>query len=133
MSLNESIVEDAALEWFLLRSLLRQGYEGQEGYGGQVGEQSRVAPAIIPAFCLRLSPLRSGHYSLQAIIAVGFKIENERTVQFRKWAHLIVKDYTNQRWTMDAERLKHGDTLLSNLLSVANAKKIVHHPERQAV
>ena len=28
MSLNESIVEDAALEWFLLR----------QGYGGQVGE-----------------------------------------------------------------------------------------------
>jgi hypothetical protein len=26
------------------------------------------------------------HYSLQAIIAVGFKIENERAVQFRKWA-----------------------------------------------
>lgn len=28
------------------------------------------------------------HYSLQAIIAVGFKIENERAVQFRKWALL---------------------------------------------
>lgn len=27
------------------------------------------------------------HYSLQAIIAVGFKIENERAVQFRKWAN----------------------------------------------
>ena len=34
------------------------------------------------------------HYSLQAIIAVGFKIENERAVQFRKWANQIVKDYT---------------------------------------
>ena len=33
------------------------------------------------------------HYSLQAIIAVGFKIENERAVQFRKWANQIVKDY----------------------------------------
>ena len=32
------------------------------------------------------------HYSLQAIIAVGFKIENERAVQFRKWANQIVKD-----------------------------------------
>ena len=36
------------------------------------------------------------HYSLQAIIAVGFKIENERAVQFRKWANQIVKDYTIQ-------------------------------------
>ncbi|MCP5556690.1 MAG: hypothetical protein H7A55_02950 [Verrucomicrobiaceae bacterium] len=38
MSLNESIVEDAALEWFPLRRLLRKGYEGQEGFGGQIGE-----------------------------------------------------------------------------------------------
>lgn len=51
------------------------------------------------------------HYSLQAIIAVGFKIENERAVQFRKWANRIVKDYTIQGWTMDAERLKRGGTL----------------------
>lgn len=46
------------------------------------------------------------HYNLQAIISVGFKIENERAVQFRKWARQIVKDYTIQGWTMDSERLK---------------------------
>ena len=51
------------------------------------------------------------HYSLQAIIAVGFKIENERAVQFRKWANQIVKDYTIQGWAMDAERLKRGGIL----------------------
>jgi len=47
-----------------------------------------------------------GHYNLQAIISVGFKIENERAIQFRKWARQIVKDYTIQGWTMDSERLK---------------------------
>lgn len=51
------------------------------------------------------------HFSLQVIIAVGFKIENERAVQFRKWANQIVKDYTIQGWTMDVERLKNGGTL----------------------
>ncbi|MCJ8331876.1 MAG: virulence RhuM family protein [Lentisphaeria bacterium] len=51
------------------------------------------------------------HYNLQAIIAVGFKIENERAVQFRKWATQIVKDYTIQGWTMDVERLKNGGNL----------------------
>lgn len=51
------------------------------------------------------------HYNLQAIIAVGFKIENERAVQFRKWASQIVKDYTIQGWTMDVERLKQGGNL----------------------
>ena len=54
------------------------------------------------------------HYNLQAIIAVGFKIENERAVQFRKWANQIVKDYTIQGWTMDVERLKHGGSVLDN-------------------
>lgn len=34
------------------------------------------------------------HYNLQMIIAVGFKVNNERAVQFRKWANGIVKDYT---------------------------------------
>lgn len=52
------------------------------------------------------------HYNLQAIIAVGFKIENERAVQFRKWANQIVRDYTIQGWTMDVERLKHGGSVL---------------------
>ena len=53
------------------------------------------------------------HYNLQAIIAVGFKIENERAVQFRKWANQIVKDYTIQGWVMDEERLKYGGTILT--------------------
>ena len=45
------------------------------------------------------------HYNLQMIIAVGFKVNNERAVQFRKWANQIVKDYTIQGWTMDVNRL----------------------------
>lgn len=48
------------------------------------------------------------HYNLQTIIAVGFKVNNPRAVQFRKWASQIVKDYTIQGWTMDVERLKKG-------------------------
>jgi hypothetical protein len=48
------------------------------------------------------------HYNLQAIIAVGFKINNDRAVRFRKWAGQIVKNYTIQGWTMDKERMKKG-------------------------
>src|SRR5690606_14100431 len=51
---------------------------------------------------------RAKHYNLQAIIAVGFKINNGRAVQFRKWANQIVKDYTIQGWAMDVDRLKKG-------------------------
>lgn len=48
------------------------------------------------------------HFNLQMIIAVGFKVNNQRAVQFRKWAGQIVKDHTIQGWTMDVERLKKG-------------------------
>ena len=51
------------------------------------------------------------HYNLQMIIAVGFKVNNERAVQFRKWANKIVKDYTIKGWVMDDERLKRGTYL----------------------
>ena len=54
------------------------------------------------------------HYNLQAIIAVGFKIENERAAQFRKWANQIIKDYTIQGWTMDVDRLKSGGSILTD-------------------
>ena len=33
------------------------------------------------------------HYNLQMIVAIGFKVDNERAIQFRKWANQIVKDY----------------------------------------
>ena len=53
------------------------------------------------------------HYNLQMIIAVGFKVNNERAVQFRKWANSIVKDYTIKGWAMDDERLKNGGSVLT--------------------
>ncbi|HER9067799.1 TPA: virulence RhuM family protein [Streptococcus pyogenes] len=53
------------------------------------------------------------HYNLQAIIAVGFKVNNERAVQFRKWANQIVKDFTIKGWAMDDERFKNSGTKLT--------------------
>ena len=53
------------------------------------------------------------HYNLQAIIAVGFKVNNKRAVQFRKWANQIVKDFTIKGWAMDDERLKNSGTKLT--------------------
>nr|WP_294464631.1 virulence RhuM family protein [uncultured Sellimonas sp.] len=53
------------------------------------------------------------HYNLQMIIAVGFKVNNERAVQFRKWANRIVKDYTIKGWAVDDERLKSGGSMLT--------------------
>lgn len=54
------------------------------------------------------------HYNLQAIIAVGFKINNDRAVQFRKWAGQIVKDHTIQGWTVLCWKRRMG-TLRSRI------------------
>ena len=64
------------------------------------------------------------HYNLQMIIAVGFKVSNERAVQFRKWANGIVKDYTIQGWVMDEERLKNGGTVLTEKYFEKQLEKI---------
>ena len=53
----------------------------------------------------------TNHYSLEMIIAVGFKVNSERAVQFRKWVNQIAKDYTIKGWVMDAERIKRGTYL----------------------
>ena len=53
------------------------------------------------------------HYNLQMIIAVGFKVDNERAIQFRKWANQIVKDFTIKGWVMDDERLKNYGSILT--------------------
>lgn len=53
------------------------------------------------------------HYNLSAIIAVGYKVNSERAVQFRKWATSVVKEFTIKGFAMDDERLKEGGTVLS--------------------
>ena len=53
------------------------------------------------------------HYNLQMIIAIGFKVDNQRAVNFRKWVNGIVKEYTIQGWVLDDERLKNGGSVLT--------------------
>ena len=53
------------------------------------------------------------HYNLQMIIAVGFKVNSERAVQFRKWVNNIAKEYTIKGFAMDDERLKNGGSILT--------------------
>jgi hypothetical protein len=55
----------------------------------------------------------TNHYNLQAIIAVGFKVNNQRAVRFRVWANQIVEQYTIKGWVMDVERLKNNGTVLT--------------------
>lgn len=68
---------------------------------------------IIQQEGLRQVSREVAHYNLQMIISVGFKVNNDRAVQFRKWANSIVKDYTIKGWVIDDERLKTGGSILT--------------------
>ena len=53
------------------------------------------------------------HYNLAAIIAVGYKVNSERAVQFRKWATGIIEQFTIKGFAMDDERLKNDGSVLT--------------------
>ncbi len=53
------------------------------------------------------------HYNLAAIISVGYKVNSERAVQFRKWATGIVEEFAIKGFAMDDERLKSGGSVLT--------------------
>ena len=53
------------------------------------------------------------HYSLSAIIAVGYKVNSEQAVQFRKWATAIIQEFTIKAYVMDDERLKNDGSILT--------------------
>ena len=76
---------------------------------GELTEQATIRKfRIVQTEGTRQGNRELTQYNLQLIIAVGFKVNNQRAVQFRKWAGQIVKDHTIQCWTMDVERLKKG-------------------------
>lgn len=60
------------------------------------------------------------HYNLSAIIAVGYKVNSERAVQFRKWATTIIQEFTIKGYTMDDERLRMTDLSLANNILKSN-------------
>jgi hypothetical protein len=64
------------------------------------------------------------HSNLQMIIAVGFKVNNQRAVRFRVWANQIVEQYTIKGWVMDSERLKNGGTILTDKYFEEQLEKI---------
>lgn len=52
---------------------------------------------------------RVGHYSLDAILAVGYRVRSPRGVQFRRWASTVLKEFLTKGFVMDDERLKNPD------------------------
>lgn len=50
-------------------------------------------------------------YNLEAVIAVGFRTNSERAIQFRQWATTVLKDFSIRGYVIDKERLKNGSFL----------------------
>lgn len=57
---------------------------------------------------------KTKYYNLDAIIAVGFKVNSERAIEFRLWAINILKQYSIKGYVLDKERLKNGTFLNEN-------------------
>ena len=48
------------------------------------------------------------YYSLDAIIAVGYRVSSLKATRFRQWATKILNEYIKKGFAMDDERLKQG-------------------------
>lgn len=53
-------------------------------------------------------------YSLDAIIAVGYRVSSLKATRFRQWATKILNEYIKKGFAMDDERLKQGTSLFGN-------------------
>lgn len=81
------------------------------------GDSELAEEAVIRKFRITASDGKSydtQHYKLPAIIAVGYKVNSERAVQFRKWATSIIEEFTIKAYVMDDERLKASGSVLAD-------------------
>ncbi len=73
-------------------------------------------------------------YSLEAIIAVGYRVNSERGIQFRQWAILILQQYIHKGFAIDNDRFKHGsrfstryfDDLLEEIREIRSSERMLY-------
>lgn len=51
----------------------------------------------------------TNHYNLEMIIAVGYRVNSEEAINFRRWATNVLKAFTVQGYVLDKERLENGE------------------------
>ena len=84
---------------------LKKVFADNELQGGSVIQYFRITAADGKTYDTQ-------HYNLSAIIAIGYKVNSERAVQFRKWATGIIASFTIKGFAMDDERLKNDGSVL---------------------
>ena len=73
-------------------------------------------------------------YSLEAIIAVGYRVNSERGIQFRQWAITILQKYIHKGFAIDSDRFKYGsrfstrffDELLEEIRDIRASERMLY-------
>src|SRR4030042_2563939 len=73
-------------------------------------------------------------YSLEAIIAVGYRVNSERGTQFRQWAIAILQQYIHKGFAIDSDRFKYGsrfsarffDDLLEEIRDIRSSERMAY-------
>ncbi|MFA6096115.1 MAG: virulence RhuM family protein [Candidatus Paceibacterota bacterium] len=73
-------------------------------------------------------------YSLEAIIAVGYRVNSERGTQFRQWATEILKNYIHKGYALDNNRMKYGsrfstryfDDLYEEIKDIRTSERMIY-------
>ena len=73
-------------------------------------------------------------YSLEAIIAVGYRVSSERGAQFRQWATGILKNYIHKGYALDSKRMKYGsrfsaryfDELYEEIRDIRTSERMIY-------
>ncbi len=73
-------------------------------------------------------------YSLEAIIAVGYRVSSERGTQFRQWATRILKNYIHKGYALDSNRMKYSsrfsaryfDELYEEIKDIRTSERMIY-------
>ena len=73
-------------------------------------------------------------YSLEAVIAVGYRVNSERGAQFRQWATGILKNYIHKGYALDNQRMKYGsrfsaryfDELYEEIKDIRTSERMIY-------
>lgn len=98
----------------LMAELFQTSVSNINQHLGNIFEEGELGPnSVVKDFLITATDGKNyttKFYSLEAIIAVGYRVRSHRGTQFRRWATERLKEYIVKGFTMDDERLKEMRT-----------------------
>ena len=98
----------------------------------ELGQESVIKDFLTTASDNKL--YKTKMYSLEAIIAVGYRVNSERGTQFRQWATQILKNYIHKGYALDSNRFKYGsrysaryfDDLYEEIKDIRSSERVLY-------